>query len=104
MWGKCSECGVVPLLYKLGKNELIEDHKEANSVKTKELKIDSKGYKHFKGGLYELVCEATDSETQEDLIVYKSLKDGKVWVRPKKMFFEKVEVNGKSMPRFEKLI
>jgi hypothetical protein len=60
-------------------------------------------YKHFKGRLYEIVCEAIDSETQDDLIVYKSLKDGKVWVRPKKMFFEKVEVNGEVVPRFEKL-
>lgn len=60
-------------------------------------------YKHFKGGLYEMVCEAMDSENQEDLIVYKSLKDGKVWVRPKKMFFEQVEVSGKVVPRFERL-
>jgi len=60
-------------------------------------------YKHFKGGLYEIVCEAIDSETQDDLIVYKSLKDGKVWVRPKRMFFENVEVNGEIVPRFEKL-
>jgi len=60
-------------------------------------------YKHFKGGLYEIVCKAIDSETQDDLIVYKSLKDGKVWVRPEKMFFENVEVNGLIVPRFEKL-
>lgn len=63
----------------------------------------SEKYKHFKGGLYEIVCEATDSENQQELIVYKSLKDGKIWARPKKMFFEEVEVNGKIVPRFEKL-
>jgi hypothetical protein len=60
-------------------------------------------YKHFKGGLYEIVCEAIDSETQDDLIVYKSLKDGKVWVRLKSMFFETVTLNGEIVPRFEKL-
>ncbi len=60
-------------------------------------------YKHFKGGLYELICEATDSETQSDLVVYKSLNDGRVWVRPKKMFFEKVKIGEKTIPRFKKL-
>jgi len=32
-WGKCKSCGVVPLLYKLHKGQLIEDKKEVKKVK-----------------------------------------------------------------------
>jgi len=36
-WGKCADCGVIPLLYKLHKGELLEDN-EAKKVKEKILK------------------------------------------------------------------
>ena len=39
-------------------------------------------YKHFKGGEYEVVGMAKNSETGEEMVVYKSLKDGQVWARP----------------------
>lgn len=32
-WGKCQHCGVIPLLYKLHKGELIEEPKEIKKVK-----------------------------------------------------------------------
>jgi len=32
-WGKCADCGVVPLLYKLYKRKLIEDKKEVKKLK-----------------------------------------------------------------------
>lgn len=58
-------------------------------------------YKHYKtGNLYELVAEAKHSETQEELIVYKSLKTGEIWVRPRVMFFGTVTVEGQEMYRF----
>lgn len=61
-------------------------------------------YLHFKGGLYKFMSEAKDSETLEDLIVYKAMYgDGTTWVRPKSMFFEEVELNGVKVPRFKKL-
>jgi len=34
-WGKCKDCGVVPLLYKLHKAELLEDTDEIAKIKTK---------------------------------------------------------------------
>lgn len=70
-----------------------------------ELKLGK--YKHFKGNLYEVIGIARHSETQEELVVYKALYDvsnfekDSLWVRPKKMFLETVEVNGKKVPRFE---
>ena len=57
-------------------------------------------YRHFKGGEYELVSIAKNSETLEDMAVYRSLKDGAVWVRPLSMWEERVEYQGKTLSRF----
>jgi hypothetical protein len=58
-------------------------------------------FRHFKGGLYKLVCIANDSETQEKMVVYQALYGEKLcWVRPYEMFFGKVERDGKVMDRF----
>lgn len=38
-WGKCKDCGVVPLLYKLHKGKLLEKDTEIKAVKKKVLSI-----------------------------------------------------------------
>lgn len=56
-----------------------------------ELKI--KGiYKHFKGD-YNLVEDiAKDSETKEEMVVYRRLyEDNSLWVRQKEMFLSEVD-------------
>ena len=59
-------------------------------------------YRHYKGQEYRLLNEVKNSETQEDMIVYQDLTDEKkIWVRPKKMFLEIVEIEGTKKPRFE---
>lgn len=59
-------------------------------------------YRHFKGNEYEVVSIAKHSETLEEMVVYKELKnDGKVWVRPAVMWNETVERDGKIFKRFE---
>ena len=58
-----------------------------------EIKIGAK-YKHFKGNLYEIVGFAKHSETMEDMIVYKSLRNDTTWVRPYKMWNEVVDDKG----------
>lgn len=59
-------------------------------------------YRHFKGGLYEMLYIATDSETLEKVVVYRALYgEFGVWVRPAKMWNETVEINGEKRPRFE---
>lgn len=61
-------------------------------------------YRHYKGELYELMEVATHSETGERLVVYRALYgDYGVWVRPLEMFAEKVERDGKLVPRFQLL-
>ena len=47
-------------------------------------------YRHFKGKIVEIICIAKDSETLEDIVVYKE-EDGTSWVRPYKMFTSKVD-------------
>jgi hypothetical protein len=60
-------------------------------------------FRHYKGGLYEFVCEATLEADHTPLIVYRAA-NGTVWVRPKDVFFELVEVDGKQVPRFAPVI
>jgi len=44
------------------------------------------------------------SETEEELVLYRALYGQKgLWVRPKKMFFESINVDGLCVPRFEYL-
>lgn len=59
-------------------------------------------YRHFKGQEYRLLSEVLNSKTKEEMVVYQDIKDeNKIWVRPKKMFLEEVEVKGETKPRFE---
>ena len=59
-------------------------------------------FQHFKGNRYRLEGFAKDSETLEEMVVYRALYgDGGLWVRPAKMFFETIERDGKMMKRFE---
>ncbi len=48
-------------------------------------------YKHFKGTIYTVIAIAKNSETLEDMVVYKH--DDKIWVRPYDMFVSKVDKN-----------
>lgn len=49
-------------------------------------------FRHFKGGLYEVVDFAKHTETGEAMVVYRSLNEPeKTWVRPADMFFSKVD-------------
>jgi hypothetical protein len=59
-------------------------------------------YEHYKGKRYKVIGVAQNSETLEDMVVYQALYGKhKLWVRPLKMFAEKVEVNGKKVSRFK---
>ena len=66
-------------------------------------------YKHYKGKEYKVIGIATHSETLEEMVIYEALYqiEGKgynsLWVRPKKMFEEKIELNGTMVNRFQYL-
>ena len=56
-------------------------------------------YRHYKGGLYELVCMATLEADLSPMVVYRAA-DGAVWTRPASVFFETVVVDERAQPRF----
>lgn len=58
-------------------------------------------YKHFKGNVYELLAVAKNSETLEDMAVYRACYgEHGLWVRPLSMWNEEVLYNGKRVKRF----
>lgn len=63
-------------------------------------------YQHYKGKFYEVIGIAHHSETLEELVVYRALYNHKIygdnslWVRPKAMFLETVNIDGKERLRF----
>lgn len=64
-------------------------------------------YDHFEGKQYEVIGFARHSETLEELVIYKALYDSKkfgkdaLWARPKSMFLETINIDGKEIPRFK---
>ena len=59
-------------------------------------------YRHFKGNIYRVLHIAKHSETLEDMVVYQAMYgEGGIWVRPKAMFEEVIERDGKTLRRFE---
>lgn len=55
--------------------------------------IIGKLYRHYKGNVYRVIALAKHSETGEDMVVYRSVKNGDVWVRPRPMWNEKIDDN-----------
>ena len=58
-------------------------------------------YRHYKGNNYLVEAVARHTETLEEQVVYRSLYgDFKWWTRPRKMFEETLEYQGKTVKRF----
>lgn len=108
--------------YYIEYNDLIDDSKwvevfrvqpdkyreEASDGKSRKCQasIDKGVYKHSKSGkLYEVLGVALETETEELLVIYKPLYENEceLFARPAGMFTETVVLNGKSVPRFEKI-
>ena len=66
--------------------------------------MTGKYYRHFKGNVYRVLYIAKHSETLEDIVVYQAMYGERgIWVRPKAMFEEIIERDGKSFRRFEEI-
>lgn len=58
-------------------------------------------YRHYKGGLYQVIGLAQHSETEEEFVVYRALYGmQELWIRSKVMFLETVLDNGIEVRRF----
>ena len=47
-------------------------------------------YRHYKGGLYTVLCVGRHSETEEWLVTYRCDAQGTYWVRPLDMWLQNV--------------
>jgi len=71
------------------------------------MRVELGKYQHYKGEQYEVIGVARNSETLEELVIYRALYDSEefgnkaLWARPKKMFLENVDKDGKEVLRFE---
>lgn len=63
-------------------------------------------YRHTKPGkLYEVIGTALNTETEQELVIYRPLYDcdHEMFARPFDMFKENVEINGFMQRRFQKV-
>lgn len=65
-------------------------------------------YRHAKtGNVYEVIGVAQQTETNEELVIYRPLSTdfdtAKLYARPLSMFEETVEINGRVQLRFERI-
>ncbi len=57
-------------------------------------------YRHFKGGLYEVVDTVIESEGLSTMVLYRPKGSDYLWVRPYEMFCSTVERDGATYQRF----
>lgn len=82
----------------------VEPPNDNSVAELKEEEVTLGRYRHFKGSEYEVIGFAKHSETEEKLVLYKSLKNpDEVWARPYDMFKEIIFRDGKQIRRFEKI-
>lgn len=53
-------------------------------------------FRHYKGGLYTIVCLSVKEDTLEPLVTYRSIERGSVWTRTLQNWSEYVD----GLPRF----
>lgn len=65
-------------------------------------KIQKGVWQHYKGNFYEVLGTAKHTETEEEIVIYRSLYGNfDVWARPLVMFLEQIEFSGVKQPRFK---
>ncbi len=59
-------------------------------------------YRHYKGNMYKVLHIAKHSETLEDMVIYQDVNNpDKIWARPAFMWNDDIEIDGKTVKRFE---
>lgn len=74
----------------------------ASSSRAKKSTSSVRRFRHYKGGIYELVCEATQESDLTPTIVYRA-HNGTIWTRPHAVFFEWLEIDGQRVQRFSEI-
>lgn len=63
------------------------DYDTALHMAINALEYHGKKYKHYKGRIYEVICEARHTEFPMELVIYRSVATGNIWARPRDMFY-----------------
>ena len=79
-------------------NEIVSDFASTLDTGIHTMNI----YRHFRGGYYIVQSVATVESTGEQVVIYQSLQDGRVWTRPVSSFIEAVPAD-KPNPTGQKL-
>ncbi|HSZ25895.1 MAG TPA: DUF1653 domain-containing protein [Cytophagaceae bacterium] len=58
-------------------------------------------YLHYKGNYYVVLGTVIHSETEEELVLYRSEKNDQLWVRSRNMFEESVFIGDREVKRFQ---
>ena len=59
-------------------------------------------YEHYKGSKYQVIDTVTHSETEELMVLYRTMYGNQdLWVRPYDMFCENITIDSKTVPRFK---
>ena len=69
-------------------------------MSTEKVERISGKYTHYKGNQYDVFCSAFDREGNKYVLYQQCYGDNSFWIRPYDMFFESINVNGKSVKRF----
>lgn len=56
-------------------------------------------YRHYKGGLYQVLMEVTHEGDKEPMVIYRA-GNGTLWARFKRNFHEQIEIDGEQRWRF----
>ncbi len=83
----------------------MDKNKNKDNQETSELVIGG-FYEHYKGMRYKVHGVVRHSETLEELVLYETLYEnprGRMWVRPREMFLQFIDLAGVRTPRFRLL-
>ena len=59
-------------------------------------------YRHFKGGLYEVIGIAQQTDSNQWFVIYRPLHEqGRLYARPASEFTQSVTRDGRTVPRFQ---
>lgn len=58
-------------------------------------------YDHYKGGRYEVITLCTHTETNEKLVIYRSLHFGSIHARPVEQWFDQIKPGYTPTVRFK---
>jgi hypothetical protein len=83
---------------------MTEPFEVTNEVCPAPVPVKGEVYRHYKGNEYKVLCLGHDEETNEELVVYVSMKDpDEIWIR-KLDSWRAMIVDGPSwFPRFKHL-